>query len=49
MILAYMGIKRNDAVDKATKEAIDMPGRTNLILSYRDYFPAIRWARVGYK
>ena len=39
------GIKDNEAADKRTKEATDMPGMTKTRLSYTYYYPASRRAR----
>ena len=40
-----MGIKGNEEVDKAAKQAIDIPGMTTTRLPYTDFYLTIRKAR----
>ena len=44
-VTAHIGIKGNNEVDKAAKNAIDMPGMTTTTLSYTHYYLTIRRAR----
>ena len=42
---AHIGVKRNEQADKATKQAIEIPGMTTMRLPYSDYYQTIRRAR----
>ena len=44
-----MIIKNNDAVNKAVKEVIDMPGIVMNKLSYADYYPLIELKNLNCK
>ena len=41
-ISAYIGIKGNDAADKAAKDATYMPEMASTRLLYTDYYPIFR-------